>query len=100
MIIFYILCQAQSRIHVLALIDSGASAYAFIDKSFAQQYSIPAASEKPLSLISPAVELDTPSCIAQAIQRGYQPKIEYQNPSFLQINHRPSMQFNVTKLRV
>ena len=40
-------------------------------------FSIPAALEKPFSLISPAVELDTPNCIAQAIQREYQSKIEY-----------------------
>ena len=39
--------------------------------------SIPAASEKPLNPVSPTVELDTPSHIAQAIQKGYQPKIEY-----------------------
>ena len=41
MIISCILHQAQSRIHVLALIDSEASAYAFIDKFFAQQHNIP-----------------------------------------------------------
>ena len=61
--------------------------------------SIPAAPEEPLSLVSPAVELDTPSCIAQAIQREYQSKIEYQNSSSLQINHKPFMQLNVTELK-
>ena len=38
MIVSCILRQAQSRIPALALINCGASAYAFIDKTFAQQY--------------------------------------------------------------
>ena len=41
MIIFCILHQTQFRIHIFALIDSEASAYAFIDKSFVQQHNIP-----------------------------------------------------------
>jgi len=36
-----VLRQAQSRIPAMALIDSGASAYAFIDKSFAQHHNLP-----------------------------------------------------------
>ena len=40
MIVSCILCQAQSRIFTLTLIDSGASAYAFIDKFFAQHHSL------------------------------------------------------------
>ena len=41
MIISCILRQAQYRIPALALVDSGASAYAFIDKSFAQHHDLP-----------------------------------------------------------
>ena len=41
MIIFCILYQAQFRIYIFALIDSGASVYAFIDKFFVQQHNIP-----------------------------------------------------------
>ena len=41
MVISCTLRQAQSRISALALIDSEASAYAFIDKSFAQHHSLP-----------------------------------------------------------
>ena len=41
MVISCTLHQAQSRISALALIDSGASAYAFIDKSFAQHHNLP-----------------------------------------------------------
>ena len=41
MIISCILCQAQYRVPALALVDSGASAYAFIDKSFAQHHDLP-----------------------------------------------------------
>ena len=41
MIVSYILRQAQSRISALILIDCGASAYAFIDKTFAQQHNLP-----------------------------------------------------------
>lgn len=41
MVVSCILRQAQSRIPALALIDSGASAYAFIDKSFAQNHRLP-----------------------------------------------------------
>ena len=41
MVVSCTLRQAQSRISALALIDSGASAYAFIDKSFAQHHSLP-----------------------------------------------------------
>jgi len=40
MVVSCILRHAQSRIPVLALIDSGASAYAFIDKSFAQHHNL------------------------------------------------------------
>ena len=39
--------------------------------------SIPAASEKPFNSVSSVMELDTPNCIVQAIQRGYQSKIKY-----------------------
>ena len=38
MVVSCTLRQAQSRIPTLALIDSGASAYAFIEKSFAQHH--------------------------------------------------------------
>jgi len=38
MIVFCILHQAQSRVSVLALIDSDVSAYVFMNKSFAQQH--------------------------------------------------------------
>ena len=41
MIISCILRQAQYRVPALALVDSGASAYAFIDKSFAQHHDLP-----------------------------------------------------------
>ena len=41
MVVSGILRQAQSRIPVLALIDSGTSGYAFINKSFAQYYRLP-----------------------------------------------------------
>ena len=41
MVVSCILRQAQSRIPALALIDSGASAYAFIDKTFAQNHRLP-----------------------------------------------------------
>ena len=41
MVVSCILRQAQSRVPALALIDSGASAYAFMDKSFAQQHHLP-----------------------------------------------------------
>ena len=41
MIVSCILRQAQSRISALILIDCGASAYAFIDKTFAQQHNFP-----------------------------------------------------------
>ncbi len=41
MVISCTLRYAQSRIPALTLIDCGASAYAFIDKSFAQQYNFP-----------------------------------------------------------
>ena len=41
MVVSCILRQAQSRIPALALIDSGASAYAFIDKTFAQSHDLP-----------------------------------------------------------
>ena len=40
MVVSCTLRQAQSRIPVLVLIDTGASAYAFIDKSFAQQHNL------------------------------------------------------------
>ena len=40
MVVSCTLCQAQSRISALALIDSEASAYAFIDKFFAQHHSL------------------------------------------------------------
>ena len=50
---------------------------------FKEPSNISATSEEPLSLVSPAVELDILNCIAQAIQRGYQSKIEYQNSLFL-----------------
>jgi len=38
MIVFCIFRQAQSRVSALALIDSDAFAYAFMNKSFAQQH--------------------------------------------------------------
>jgi len=38
MIVFYILCQAQSKVLTLALIDSEVSAYVFMNKFFAQQH--------------------------------------------------------------
>lgn len=41
MVVSCILRQAQSRIPSLALVDSGASAYAFIDKTFAQINQLP-----------------------------------------------------------
>ena len=41
MVVSYKLRVAQSRISALILIDSGASAYAFIDQSFAQLHSFP-----------------------------------------------------------
>ena len=41
MVISCTLCQAQSRIFTLALIDSEAFTYAFIDKFFAQHHSLP-----------------------------------------------------------
>ena len=41
MVISCTLRQAQSKIFALALIDSEASAYAFIDKSFVQHHSLP-----------------------------------------------------------
>ena len=41
MVVSCTLRQAQSRISALALIDSEASAYAFIDKSFVQHHSLP-----------------------------------------------------------
>ena len=41
MVVSCILRQAQSRVPALALIDSDASAYAFMDKSFAQQHHLP-----------------------------------------------------------
>lgn len=41
LVVSCILRQAQSRIPALALIDSGASAYAFIGKSFTQQNNLP-----------------------------------------------------------
>ena len=41
MVVSCILRQAQYRIPALALVDSGASAYAFIDKSFAQRHDLP-----------------------------------------------------------
>ena len=41
MVVSCTLHQAQSRISALALIDSEASAYAFIDKSFAQHHNLP-----------------------------------------------------------
>ena len=41
MVVSCTLRQAQSRISALTLIDSEASAYAFIDKSFAQHHSLP-----------------------------------------------------------
>ena len=41
MVVSCTLRQAQSRISALVLIDSGASAYAFIDKSFAQHHNLP-----------------------------------------------------------
>ena len=50
---------------------------------FKESFSISAASEEPLSFVSSVMKLDTSSCIAQTIQRGYQLKIEYQNSSFL-----------------
>ena len=40
MVVSCTLRQAQSRISALTLIDSGASAYAFINKSFAQHHSL------------------------------------------------------------
>ena len=40
MIISCILCQAQYRIPALTLVNSEASAYAFIDKSFVQHYDL------------------------------------------------------------
>ena len=40
MIISCILCQAQYRIPALALVNSEASAYAFIDKSFVQHHDL------------------------------------------------------------
>ena len=41
MIISCILHQAQYRISALTLVNSEASAYAFIDKSFVQHYDLP-----------------------------------------------------------
>ena len=41
MIISCILCQAQYRVPALTLVNSEASAYAFIDKSFAQHHDLP-----------------------------------------------------------
>ena len=41
MIISCILCQAQYRIPALALVNSEASVYTFIDKSFAQHHDLP-----------------------------------------------------------
>ena len=41
MIISCILCQAQYRVSALALVNSEASAYAFIDKFFAQHHDLP-----------------------------------------------------------
>ncbi len=41
MVISCVLRHAQSRIPALTLIDCGASAYAFIDKTFAQQHNFP-----------------------------------------------------------
>ena len=41
MVVSCTLRQAQSRISALALIDSEASAYAFIDKSFVQHHNLP-----------------------------------------------------------
>ena len=41
MVVSCTLRQAQSRISALILIDSEASAYAFIDKFFAQHHSLP-----------------------------------------------------------
>ncbi len=41
MVVSCTLRQAQSRISALILIDCGASAYAFIDKTFAQQHNFP-----------------------------------------------------------
>ena len=41
MVISCTLHQAQSRIFTLVLIDSEASAYAFIDKFFVQYHSLP-----------------------------------------------------------
>ena len=64
-----------------------------------ESFNIPATSEKPFSLVSPIMKLDTSNHIAQDIQRKYQSKIKYQNFSFLQINYRLFMQFNVAELR-
>ena len=41
MIISCILCQAQYRVSALALVNSEASAYAFIDKFFTQHHDLP-----------------------------------------------------------
>ena len=41
MVVSCTLCQAQSRISTLALIDSEASVYAFIDKFFMQYHNLP-----------------------------------------------------------
>jgi len=38
MIVFYILCQAQSKVLTLALINSKVFAYVFMNKFFAQQH--------------------------------------------------------------
>ena len=61
--------------------------------------SIPAALKKLFNFISLIMELNISSCIAQAIQRGYQSKIEYQSSLFLQISHRFSIQLNVAELK-